>query len=933
MPRKVATLWTDQRVDEIVTSAYVHSHLRASEQEVLNRPLYYGGDLTDNTYLDWILSRAKRLFLILVATGVPDQIFGVLDDCLDDDDLPIVEEVVPALRLSLEPDKALDKRFYRTQFRYLTRIVDEGEHIRYADEENVPLVPLGFKSVITSTSKDGVDTVKLPSDSAKLFIRRKVTLDSRTTEEQVLSEIAEMKKFTHEHVLSVYGSYVQSGIMSVLSFPAAEYTLKSFLTDSPKSFEVLSKTERRQILINWPHCLASALAFLHDNGGHHGAIRPSNIHINQQWHISLGQLDGDGVLCCSARSDDIEAYQYAPPERWKRAVTVQSTGSGKMALPSSGRTARKAQHEQQDALDPSSRKRSGSSSGTNLAALTAYAYLPASKSEFARFRLSTAVEPTALIPPRSRRLHHTPSRESNSTNSRSTARTPAERGGIGRAPSALSSTSSEDRKRNRSHPQGIFLAAPENRTAVVQTWKSVQHDSFAADVFSLGAVIMDILTVLCKKTYSSFARHRSAKNRNAGRGGGLADASFHANLGQVMSWVRTLADEAEKKAKKDESQVLRAIGAVLQLTVSCMERNPESRLKSSELEQKLGGLIKEFANIDTLHCTSTPVHQSKNVLSRQPPLEPSLLLSAPIRLGRSRSRTRQESIPEDEELPTTMSTSLSLGTRPTTSRTLVATASPPAISLRSLPSFNLDIDTRSEQSEQSGTVVGSTVVERSAPSRDHSVRNRNRGATRDIRERDIQAWAASDLTSPKPGRFEYTHTNDREVDPRLSLSMDNGEGGVFTYMNYSTSGSDEEDASTYMYPLPPQTRPPTRNLPPVPPKPPPNASKPLSPPQSHPNRPPRHLKSLPPANKRGPTEDEMRILRKLSEAMPGSRHPVRMSSLHPGHGGDDDGEEEFSYRKLKSVPRSASPPKVQGDRQWERVYRARARSGMAGLEK
>lgn len=924
MPPAITTWWTEERVEETVTSAYIHSHLRASEQEVLKRPLYYGGDLTDNTYLDWILARSKRLFLILVATGIPDQIFGILDDCLEDDDLPIAEEAVPSLRLSLVPNKTLDKRFYRTQFRFLTRIIKDGEHIRYADEENVPVVPLGLKSVIPSLNRDGVDTVKLPSDLSKVFVRRKVTLDSKTTEEQILSEIAEMKRFSHEHIMSVFGSYLQSGLMTVLSFPAPEYTLKSFLVDSPKAFEALNKSERRRILINWPHCLANALTFLHQNGGHHGAIRPSNIHVSHTWQISLGQLDGEGVLCSSIKTDDLEAYTYHPPERWKRAVTVQSTESGKLGFPVGGRSPRTAEPEHQDPLDPSSRKRSGSGSGGNPAALTAYAFLPASKSEFARFRLSTAMDAMTLVPPPSRRIKNAMSGDSNSTNSRDTARrlTDQHWANRARAPSVLSSNSSEGRRRNKaSYPGGIFLAARESRSAVVQTWKSVQHDSFAADVFSLAAVIMEILTVLCKKSCGSFSRHRSAKNRNAGRGGGLADASFHANLGQVLSWAQTLANEAEKKVKNDDSQVLRAVGAVVQVTLQCLERKPESRLQSDVLEAKLGEHIKKFANIDPLHCTPIPAEHPKRAAPLAPKLEPSLMASASTRFGRARSRTREESIPEDAELYSTPLTSVSNATRPNTSSTVVPTTTPPAISLRTMPSTSLDMDERSERSERSGTVLGSTVVGSITPSRDQSVRNYRRPVDHETRDRAIQAWAVSD--PHKPDRFDYIHNNDSEVDPQLRLSTDSNEAGVFTYMNYSPTTSEDEETAPFMYPIPPQTRPPTRDLPPVPAKSPSQAAR------SHivsqtamPSR-VGHVMSPPPGISRGPSRDEIDMLQKLSRGIPGPQPPVRTSSRYQGYAPESQ-EDELYQARFAQVPRSSSPHKVQSDRQKERVYRARA---------
>ena len=80
MPTSTSARWTDERVNEAVDLSYIKSHLRPEEQTLLGKPLSFGSDLTNETYLEWILSRAKRFFLILVDVGVPDQIFGVIDD-------------------------------------------------------------------------------------------------------------------------------------------------------------------------------------------------------------------------------------------------------------------------------------------------------------------------------------------------------------------------------------------------------------------------------------------------------------------------------------------------------------------------------------------------------------------------------------------------------------------------------------------------------------------------------------------------------------------------------------------------------------------------------------------------------------------------------------------------------------------------------------
>ncbi|OAL36270.1 hypothetical protein AYO20_04428 [Fonsecaea nubica] len=887
------SLWTDERVDETVTSAYVHSHLRADEQEYLQRPLYFGGDLTDDTYLDWILTRAKRFFLILVATGVPDQIFGIIDDSYDDEDLPIIEQAVPDLRLSYEPDRSLDKRFYKNQFRFLTRVVGEGEHIRYADEEAVPVVPVSLKSVVLSFSHEGTDRVRLPSDNQRVFVRRRILLEGPLSEEDILNEIAASRRLCHEHIVSVYGSYLYQGVFNVISTPAAEWTLKTFLTDTPKSFGALPKPERRRILINWPHCIASALAWLHENGEFHGGIRPSNIQIDNSFSISLGLLDGDGLLRHRPRHDDIEAYQYGPPERWKRAVTIQSTGSAALSLPSGGRSGRKAggnpSRQNHSDGNNSARSRSASSGAT-------YTFQPTSKGGYARLRLSAAIGPDA--PPQSAgrgRDLGSPT-DTRSVVTQDTARPTYDPIVPGRAPSILSSTSSNGRKAP-SLNSPIFVSAPEGRSAVVQTWQSVEHDMYASDVFSLAAVIMDILNLLCKRSYSSFSRARSAKNRMAGRGGGLADASFHANLGQVFLWAQGLQNEAEKKAKKNDGQVYHAVGPIVQLILQCLERDPLARLTSAQLEQKLGDLIRRFASVDRLHCAAqqraessagsrnTPIREKK---SSEKSIEGRSNDYSPGRTLRQGSRDRRPTAREERQpQEQTMLLDVPIIHSPLSHTPPSTTPTPGTTSVSSLLSFNFD-------------GVSDTVVADSPRSRDHSLHRSARRAEVAIPANRVP-WS-NELDTPRQKHWNNWHNNDSQVDPRLSFG-ESIETGAFTYLNYSTSASSDEGVKYFPRPpAPPSKPPPNRELPPVPAV-------------------PRESRSVKPKHRSTavkPSSQDIAMLSHLSSAATGGR-PLRVDSLPK----TIDYDEDVFHDKLHHMRHPHNPKALSHSRSRQDLYSGR----------
>lgn len=801
MPQNVPNWWTDDRVDATVNRPYVLSQLRTDEQELLNKSPLFGDGLTDDTYLDWILTKARRFFLTLVEAGVPDQIFGIVDDSWDDEDLPIAEESVADLRLSYERNIALNKRFYKAQYRFLLRVLEDGEHIRYADEEIVPVYATGLKATILSFGNDGVDKVRLSASTSRFFVRKKIGIGHRPkgiSELQVLGEIASLRQYAHPHILGVFASYLQQDSIYVLFTPAPAYSLKSFVSDVPKVFDNLPKPRRRQTLLSWPHCLASALRWLHVNGRHHGAIRPSNIQVDDDFHIYLGQFDDSGVLGTRTKIDDIEAYQYAAPERWKRAVTMQKTAPSKVMGASGGRTARRIKVEK--AGSTRSSRSSWSSERRRVDIMnptsTTYSFMPTSRGRnFSRLQLSKSSD-TSFI------------HDGVSTTIRTRANTMDRDSGSGRAlssnrsqmTSALSNASSGSNKTIKP----AFTAAPEVKTAVVTTWASAQHDLLAADVFSMGAVIMDIMTLICKKSAGSFARHRSSKNRQAGRGGGLADASFHANIGQVVVWATQLQSYAADRAKKGDGVVFKALGPIIQLIKDCLEREPEERLRSDELECGLGEYISEFSGIEYLHCI--PESSPKQAVS-----------------SRNRSATRstaeQSLAPTMEEDEANMSGALpSSSSRrdewsKLRSRGLTTTTIPspgPDSSLSSLSSFNFEYDA------QSDTLVGE---DKSVLSNSSRATEQQGGPPMNPQELNQRLHATS-RTSPG---WNNWHRNDSSVDPTLTHTPDSA---AFQYANYSASETSEEGHGESFL-LPPsrpssmqtvamQSPPPTRALPAIP---------------------------------------------------------------------------------------------------------------------
>ncbi|KAJ5103533.1 hypothetical protein N7532_004062 [Penicillium argentinense] len=345
--------WPEERIKAALDTKFIISRLRPENVPRLFDLPRWGEGLTSETYMEWILLKAGRLFLILDDIGIPDRIFALVDESHDDDDLPMAEQNIDLLVLSpYGNDPALDASFFNTQWRFLVRGIAEGEHVTYTENEGVPVeVARATTSSGVQGRDETVDKVILAGTVCRVFLRTQVQIGGAPhffSSDEVLAEIRALRKLAHQHLVSIYASYFVDDTVCVL-FTGAETdrTLHSFLTDEPPSFKRLSKEQRRHTLITWPHCLASALSWLHARGHAHTAIRPSNILVDPNYNILLGQFQALDSLLAPPRVNDLESYQYSAAERWvhKAATPVypppQPPAQSQIILPSGGRTGRR----------------------------------------------------------------------------------------------------------------------------------------------------------------------------------------------------------------------------------------------------------------------------------------------------------------------------------------------------------------------------------------------------------------------------------------------------------------------------------------------------------------------------------------------------------------------------------------------------------------
>ena len=463
-----AMWWDDDTIERTVTREFVCSRLIPQEIERLDRPLGFGDNLTDCTYWERIDDKAKKIFLVLADLGLPDQIFGLIDDSLDDEDLPIALDQVERLALTPSRDEKIDRKFYHRQYHYLLRPLQKGGHADYEDDEVVPLDVVDKKHAAGQTSH--IDKVTLPDQPNTVFCRCRIPLGpGHISWEEFISEINFIRDVQNEHLLSYWASYTHQGYGYILLTPAPEFSLKSLLATTPNCLKNLEKKARRETVMNWIHCLANTLCSLHNQGLSHGNIKPSTIMFsndNLVFFSGFTRFHADllgGVT--DYTSFDKEAYDHAAPETLFRSPSSSPTSAHRMA----------------------------------------------------------------------------------------------------------------DYGNQISMP--IF--SPQ-----------------AADIFSFGCIILELLSFLFKKHGRPFAAHRSAKHKTAGRGGAVLDSSFHKNLGQVESWMTQLSKDALKK----DDPVFKGVAPILHVVEHMLAFYPSERPGANEVQSRLHQILTESCGMSAPHC-------------------------------------------------------------------------------------------------------------------------------------------------------------------------------------------------------------------------------------------------------------------------------------------------------------------------------------------
>ena len=165
----------------------------------------------------------------------------------------------------------------------------------------------------------------------KQFLRKKNPGDDQYLLKKFDEEITNLKRLSHQHLVSLIGSYTDQKSVAYLMEPIAECNFMTYLCQ-PRTFIA----ERLPSLRNYFGCLASAVAYLHRQRVRHRDLKPQNILIK---HHEIYITDFGNALDWSKKGRDTTndsnapfTEQYVAPEIAKRSSSSRSSASDVWSL-------------------------------------------------------------------------------------------------------------------------------------------------------------------------------------------------------------------------------------------------------------------------------------------------------------------------------------------------------------------------------------------------------------------------------------------------------------------------------------------------------------------------------------------------------------------------------------------------------------------------
>jgi serine/threonine protein kinase len=602
--------WTEERINHKVDRAFVLSKLRGQERGFLDQTVGFGeasgaksdaesvdvlGGLTSDTYLDWILTRARRLFLILAEIGVPDQIFGCIDDLWDDDDLPLTMESIRKLELTIEDDAVLEQKFYDTQFIYMLRELKKGNHIDYDAREHIPIEHVDQLPPAVSVQEYG-GRVHFPARPEQVFMRRKLILKEKGSEESEAElfkgDVLHAQNLAHPNIAPVFASYTSGDAGFILSNFVVEHTLATYFDHrTPPSFMRVPAAKRPVLLQQWMLSLADALAYLHENGEAHTAICPSNIWIDRDNHIVFADLGKLTTFRKAKKLNKTELYDYAAPESISREGSTSIFGPSLLG-PDTTSIFRKPSMGRKPA---SSVSRSMSKSNANkddvaqaMSSSKPVEEATSSVHRTGRFDFKQQLPSTVIVPAIFDTQQSTESPEIVSERTCSQTQAP------------ITSAHQPPGSAEQASPHGRSSARPPSaEDARPSSSSSMFFDPIQADIFSLACIYLNILTFVLEGKLTDFVRFRSYALNAFKQRRYRADQSFHSDAEILNGWLTHLGTACDEKLAAEEAAGVKgsvaawkSVPALLSLIGRMLSHNGASRPLADEVQRTIEAILK-----------------------------------------------------------------------------------------------------------------------------------------------------------------------------------------------------------------------------------------------------------------------------------------------------------------------------------------------------
>jgi len=219
-------------------------------------------------------SLLPRTFAVLHMLGCPELLDQFVAQKRSDSFLPYSPSNLPnAIRGALRAKFLKLQQMVLCKQKEVAELEAGGKHIHLdAPGDNyfepIELLGRGFSGAV-----DRVRSRQTLEQYARKLIYRGPSVDSDSRGyRQFEGEIQALKKLSHPHIVKLVGSYTDPENLGLIMTPIADMNLHEYLT-SPQQNPIL----RKRSLPEFFGCLATALAYLHQQGVRHNDIKPKNV--------------------------------------------------------------------------------------------------------------------------------------------------------------------------------------------------------------------------------------------------------------------------------------------------------------------------------------------------------------------------------------------------------------------------------------------------------------------------------------------------------------------------------------------------------------------------------------------------------------------------------------------------------------------------------